>query len=230
MELNKFNFHIAADAALSDAYAGHLVSKATHDEGIANRVEHGIGRLIELGNELVTIFDEARSEYNKSVSNYRERIHFVPVLKVKVKDDVTYLRFVWGRLQNRAYRIQAAKLHEPGIKEIPANSGGYYTKKKLNSLLDENNKKALPLLLEAEHVMRYVRMEYQKYADIRWLVSCHHSSRYQQLRKKSLLNQKLCENEEKELRKLNIDLMLQVTKTDPFNIPVKSSLFKTEKS
>lgn len=229
MKLNKFDHRVATESALSDAYAAHLVCKATQDEDIANRVNDGVSKLIDLANEMVTIFDEVRNQYNKSVSDYRERIHFVPFLKVQTKDDVVYLRFVWCRLQNRAYKVQAGKLHEPGIIEIPPGSNGFYTAKKLNSLLDLNNKKALPILLETEHAMRYVRIEYQKYADIRWLVSSHRPSRYQQLRKKDFLNQEFTKNEMIELRTMNIALMFQSTNVDPFNIPVKSSLFKSEK-
>jgi hypothetical protein len=229
MELNKFNHHIATDAALSNFYTDHLVSKETHYEGVANRMEHGIDRLILLGNEIVDRYDEARNEYNDSVQDYKERVHYVPQLKVKIEKEVSYVRFVWCQLQNREYRLRARKTHQSGIEEIQAGPKGFYTAKKLNSLLDHNNKNALSLLLETEHAMRYIRQEYQQYANIRRLVSGLRNSRYQQLRKHQTLDEKLSKTEEQELQKLNFELMLQVSSFDPFNIPVKKSLFKPEK-
>lgn len=225
--IDEFNCHVASDAALSNEFAKYLSSKSSHSEKILEFVESDVQNLLDFSKTVIELFDEARDEYNASVSSYQEQLHFVPNLKRNVQGDSTYLRFIWGKLQNKAYRALVGRSSEPGFKELKPGENGFYTLKKLNSYLSIKQKSALPLLLETEHVMRFVRLEYERLMSLRRPISFKSESRYQQLRVKEALNQKLVQEEREELRYMNLDLMLQVNKFDPYKMPVKKSMFKS---
>ena len=76
--------------------------------------------------------------------------------------------------------------------------------------------------------MRFLRREYQFYSGVRRALGKPRFSNFQKLTEMSYANDEMSEAEESELRAHCLELMFQTNDFDPFNLPARQTLFKSE--
>jgi len=111
-------------------------------------------------NQLKENFDRQRNQYNDQV-DVNARLHLTPNIKVSNYNERRHLSIRWGRLENGAYR---GNFHQTKtkwvIREVQKRGKNHYSEAVLNKALNHNNRKCLPLLLETEQAMIFLRNQY----------------------------------------------------------------------
>ena len=147
---------LISSLAISDEFSNLCATKFHLHEEIqtwANRIQRETTAAFHY---LKNDFDTWRTDRNNKVDPYA-LLYITPMIK-RVNDNRTYDYYTWGRLVNGNYLKRSGKKGVWRPREIPRR-GKQFTKNDFKRALNAANYDCMEKILEAEHVMRFLRMQ-----------------------------------------------------------------------
>ena len=169
-------------------------------------------------------YDQKLVEFNANAV-YGEGLFLTPNIKITNEPNRTYVVLRWARIVNGTYIGRPSKANEWSVREISRAGRTHYSENDFRSVLNDKNMQNLDIILETEHIFRFLRIQYLLVGDLYKLTRKLNLPEFQNLLVKG--DDSPLTYEETQKRQALIDkLSLVPLEFDPLNLPKAISLIR----
>ena len=182
---------------------------------------------------IIRCAEKAKIDYDHKLVEFNTNADFgcglflTPNIKISNEPNRTYVVLRWARIVNGSYLGRPSKSNEWSVREISRAGRTHYSESDFKSVLNDKNMQNLDIILETEHVFRFLRTQYLLVGDLYKLTRKLHLPEFQNLLVKG--DDDPLTYEETQQRQTFLDkLSLDSLEFDPLYLPKAVSLLRTK--